>query len=62
MARVNKELYLFVFALVGMIGMIACILMGHNSHLITAFIGLNGLSLAGGVYKSVKGGKDDGKS
>lgn len=63
MEQVKKQSYLFCLALVGMIGCIVLIAMGHNSAITTTFIGLNGASLAGVVGKVVKdkiGGDKDG--
>lgn len=54
MESIKKEGYLFCLALVGMIGCIVLIAMGHNSLITTTFIGLNGAGLVGGVAKVVK--------
>ncbi len=54
MAKLNSN-QLFIVALVGMIGMIIIISLGHNGNLINTFIGLNGLAFGIGGTKIIKG-------
>ena len=57
MERVTRQLYLFLFAALGMIGCVILICMGHNGIVQKAFLGLNAAAISGGIIKSFKGGK-----
>lgn len=51
---------LFVVSLVGMVGTIVLIALGHNTFLTQLFAGLNTLGIGGGVVSSIKGVKRGG--
>lgn len=61
MSRVNNQLYLFLFALTGMVIMGVCMIMGHNGPIQATFLTLNAAGLGGGLVKSFVGGKANGK-
>ncbi len=61
MAKLNSN-QLFIVSLVGMIGIIIMVCMGHNGNLIRAFIGLNVVAFGIGgtkIIKEVRGGKKE---
>lgn len=46
--------HIFILSVIGMLGMIVMICMGHNGNLIKAFIGVNTVGLGIGGFKAVK--------